>query len=90
MKCMTEQDLHRAALLTVGQIAKILKRTRPAIRRVLRAGGVNVLRVGNRYAIERLTLAEKMPGVYSAIERAVIDEELERHGLADLRSYEHL
>jgi excisionase family DNA binding protein len=80
---MTARELDQAALLTIGQIAKILKRSRPTVVRVLRAGGVAVLRVGNRYSVERLTLAEKMPGVYAAIESVVVNDELERRGLAD-------
>jgi len=81
MQPMTMQELNQAALLTVGQLAKILKRSRPTVLRALRAGGINVLRVGNRYTVERLSLAEKLPGVYAAIENIVVAEEFERAGI---------
>lgn len=83
MKLMTPLEFERAALLTVGQIAKMLRRSRPAVVRTLHAGGINVLRVGNRYEVERLAVAEKLPGVYAAIENVIVGAELERHGVAD-------
>jgi hypothetical protein len=54
--------------LSVGQISRLagISEHRTTLRR-LRAGGVRILRIGTRFAVERLALREAMPGFYNAL-----------------------
>jgi hypothetical protein len=65
---MTPEEFDRAATLTVGQLSRLagIADNRTTLR-LLRAGGVRVLRVGRRHVVERLALHAALPGFYEAL-----------------------
>ncbi len=72
---MTPEEFDRAAVLTVGQIARVagMKNNRTTLR-LLRGGGVPILRAGRRHVVERLALRTAMPGFYEALVTKVAEQ----------------
>ena len=64
---MTPREFDSAVLLTIGQISRISGVDRRTVSRVLQSGGINVLRSGRRYLVERLALLKAMPAFYEAM-----------------------
>lgn len=65
---MTPREFDTAVLLTVGQIARIAgMRDNRTTLRLLRAGGVRVLRHGRWHVVEKLAVRETMPALYEAL-----------------------
>lgn len=65
---MTPKEFDSALTLTVGQLARLagIANNRTMVR-LLRAGGIQVLRAGRRHVVERLALRAAMPGFYEAL-----------------------
>lgn len=65
---MTPQEFDAATILTVGQIARIAgyAENRTLIR-ILRAGGVRVLRPNYWHVVEKGQLREAMPALFDAL-----------------------
>jgi excisionase family DNA binding protein len=70
---MTTKEFDGAALLTLGQIASITGIDRRTLDRALRAGGINVLRIGRWRRVERLAIKTAMPAFYEAMVRKLED-----------------
>jgi hypothetical protein len=65
---MTPREFDSALTLTVGQLARLagIANNRTMVR-LLRAGGIQVLRAGRRHVVERLALRAAMPSFYEAL-----------------------
>jgi hypothetical protein len=68
MREMSVAEFEQCVLISVGQLARLadVPNNRTMIR-WLRGAGVNVLRSGRRHMVERVSLKEKLPGVYKGL-----------------------
>jgi len=70
---VTPRDFDNAVTFTIGQLARLagITNNRTLIR-LLRASGVQVLRVGRRHVVERLSLKAALPGFYDGLVRKLV------------------